>query len=127
MILGAVSNSSALHQAPRAGHRECRHQPEVALGFRHRRDHRCGAHMRHERHREAEMEARAVAHSGVAGREIGVNGERRLHIGEGRDDDAPDAFDGVERQDAAMALDQAPHHLGFARRPERGAGLLRSA
>ena len=48
----------------------------------------------------------------------------RLHEGEGADDDAPDALDGVERQDAAMALDQAAHHLGLARRAERGAGLL---
>ena len=80
--------------------------------------------MRHERHREAEMEAGAVADMVVAGREIGVNGERRLHIGEGGDDDPPDTFGGVERQDAGVALHEAPHHLGLARRPEGGAGLL---
>ena len=50
--------------------------------------------------------------------------ERRLHVGEGRDDDAPDALDGVERQDAAMALDQPAHHVGLARRAERGADFL---
>ena len=50
--------------------------------------------------------------------------ERRLDVGEGRDDDAPDALDGVERQDAAMALDQLAHHVGLARRAERRADLL---
>jgi hypothetical protein len=42
--------------------------------------------------------------------------ERRLHIGEGGDDDAPDALRGIERQDAGVAINQAPHHLGLARR-----------
>ncbi len=50
--------------------------------------------------------------------------ERRLHVGEGGDDDAPDAFGGVERQDAFVALHQAAHHVGLARRPERRTGLL---
>ena len=50
--------------------------------------------------------------------------ERRLHIRERRDDDAPDALDGVERQDAAMALDQLAHHRGLARRAERRADFL---
>src|SRR5262249_38290585 len=31
---------------------------------------------------------------------------------------------GVERQNAAMTLDQAPHHLGLARGAERGACFL---
>ena len=51
--------------------------------------------------------------------------ERRLHIGESRDDDAPDAFGGVERQTAVMPPHQAAHHVGLARRTERGAGLFR--
>ena len=50
--------------------------------------------------------------------------ERRLDVSERRDDDAPDAFDGVERQDAAMALHQAAHHVGLARRTESRAHLL---
>ena len=55
---------------------------------------------------------------------VGMHRERRLHVGEGRDDDPPDALRGVERQDAAMALDQPAHHVGLARGPERRAGLL---
>jgi hypothetical protein len=70
------------------------------------------------------MEAGGIAHGGVARRQIGMNGERRLHIGEGRDDDPPDAFGGVERQDAGVAIDQAAHHLGLARGAEGGARLL---
>ena len=60
--------------------------------------------MRHVGHGEAEMKPRRIPHRGFADRNIGMHRERRLHIGEGRDDDAPDALDGVERQDAAMAL-----------------------
>jgi hypothetical protein len=37
---------------------------------------------------------------GVARREIGMHGERCLHLGEGRNDDSPDALGGVERQNA---------------------------
>ncbi len=80
--------------------------------------------MRHERHRETEMEARGIAHQRVAGGKVGMHGKRRLHIGEGRNDDAPDALGGVERQVAVMALDQAAHHVGLARRAEGGAGFL---
>ena len=127
MIFGALSNSSAVHHAPRAGDGERRHQAEVALGFRNRRDHAGRAHMRHERHREAEMEARGVAHRGVAGREVGMHRERRLHIGEGRDDDAPDALGGVERQDAVMALTSRRIMSASRAGPERRAGLLRSS
>ena len=83
------------------------------------------AHMGHERHREAEMEARGVAHVRVAGGQVGVDRERRLHKGEGRDDDAPDALGGIERQDAFVAIDQAAHHVGLARGAEGGAGFLR--
>ena len=82
------------------------------------------AHMRHERHREAEMETRGIAHQRVAGGEIGMHGERRLHIGEGRNDDPPDALGGIERQVAVMALDQPPHHVGLARRAKGGAGFF---
>ena len=80
--------------------------------------------MRHERHGEAEMESRGIAHQRVARRQIGMDGKRRLNIGEGRDDDPPDALDGIERQIAVMALDQAAHHLGLAGGPEGGAGFL---
>ena len=38
----------------------------------------------------------------------------RLHEGEGRDDDAPDALDGVERQYSFVALDEPAHHVGLA-------------
>ena len=127
MIFGAASNSSALHQAPAAGHGERGHQAEIAFRRRHRRDHAGGAHMRDERHREAEMKARGIAHQRVAGRQVGMHGERRLHIREGRDDDAPDALDGIERQNAFVALDQPAHHLGLARGAERRAGILAAA
>jgi hypothetical protein len=80
--------------------------------------------MRHEGDGETEMEARGIAHRRIARREIGMHGKGRLHIGEGGDDDAPDALDGVEREDAAVALNEAPHHLGLARRPERRTGFL---
>jgi len=73
---------------------------------------------------EAEMKARRVAHRGLAHGDVGMHGKRRLHIGEGRDDDAPDALDRVEGQDAAMTLDQAPHHVGLAGRAKRRAHFL---
>ena len=113
---------------PGAGARDRyrRHERQIALGGRDRCDRAGGAHMRHERHREAEMEARGIAHRGFARSQIGMHGIGRLHMREGRDDDAPDALDGVERQDAAMALDQLAHHRGFARRAEGGAGFLRA-
>ena len=50
--------------------------------------------------------------------------ERRLHIGEGRDDDAPDTFRGIERQDALMPVHQPAHHVGLARGAKRGTLLL---
>src|SRR5271167_4317584 len=81
--------------------------------------------MRHERYREAEMKARGVAHERVASGQIGVRGEGRLDIGEGGDDDTPDAFNSVQWQDTAMALHETTHHVGLARRPKRGTGFLR--
>ena len=82
--------------------------------------------MRDVRHGEAEVEARAVAHLRVAAGIVGVHGVIRLHISEGRDDDAPDALDRVDRQEAAMALDQRAHHLRLAVRPEGAAAALRA-
>ncbi|MFK4678558.1 hypothetical protein ABIF39_000315 [Bradyrhizobium diazoefficiens] len=70
------------------------------------------------------MESHGIAHRGLAHRDVGMHRERRLHVSERRDDDAPDALDRVERQDAAMALHDPPHHVGLARRPERRAHLL---
>ena len=102
-----------------------RHQAEIALGVRDRGDHAGGPHVADERHGEAEMEADGIAHDGIAGRQVGMHPERRLDIGEGCDDDAPDALGGIERKDAAMALDQPAHHVGLARRPEGGAAFAR--
>ena len=59
---------------------ESRHETKIAFRGRHRGDHPGGAHMWNERNREAEMKAGGIAHEGIAGRQIGVNGERRLHI-----------------------------------------------
>jgi hypothetical protein len=50
--------------------------------------------------------------------------KRRLDVSESRDDDTPDALDGVEGQDATMALDQPAHHVGLARRAKGRADLL---
>src|SRR5712691_9336111 len=61
-----------------AGHAKGRHQAEIALGVGDRRHHACGPHMRHERHREAEMEAGGIAHRRVPCRQVGVDRERRL-------------------------------------------------
>ena len=108
---------------PGADARRRRDEPEVALRPADGCDHVGGASVRDERHREAEVEARRVAHRRLADRKIAVHAERRLHIGEGRDDHPPDALGGIEWQDAVVALDQAPHHLGLARRTEGGARL----
>ena len=107
-----------------AGNGEGGNQAEIAFRRGHRLDHARRPHMRHERHGETEMKPRGIAHQRVAGGEVGVHGERRLHVGEGGDDDPPDALGGVERQAAVMALDETPHHVGLARRAERGAGFL---
>src|SRR5674476_144790 len=80
--------------------------------------------MRHKWHREAEMKARRISHQRVAGRQVGMQRERRLHVSEGRYDDTPNAFDGVERQYSFVSLDQTAHHLGLAYRAERRAGFL---
>ena len=70
------------------------------------------------------MEARGITHGGVACRQVGMDGERRLHIGEGGNNDAPDALGGIERENPGVTLDQAAHHLGLARGAEGGAALL---
>jgi hypothetical protein len=70
--------------------------------------------MRDERHGEAEMKAGGIAHRRIARGEVGVNGERRLHVGKGRDNDPPNALGGIERQDTPVAVDEAAHHLRLA-------------
>ena len=45
--------------------------------------------------------------------------KRCLHVSEGRDDDPPDALGGIKRQNPAMALHQASHHVGLAGGAER--------
>ena len=125
MIFGALSPSSSVHQAPASCDRVRGHEAEIALRGGDRLHHAVRAEMRAERNREAEMKAHAVAHGGVAGAHVGMHRIGRLHMREGRDDDAPDALHRVERQDAVMALDQPAHHRGLAGGPERGAGILR--
>jgi hypothetical protein len=97
----------------------------IALGVRDRRHDACSAHVRDERHRKAEMEARGIAHRRIPRRQVGVNGERRLYIGESGNNDSPDTLGGVERQDSFVPLDQPPHHVRLARRTECGARFLR--
>ena len=91
---------------------------EIAGRFGHRPDHGAGVLMRDVRHGEAEMEAGAVAHRRVAAGDVGMDRVISLHEGEGRDDDAPDALDRVERQQPLMAQRQALHHVGLATRAE---------
>jgi hypothetical protein len=73
---------------------------------------------------EAEMEARRVAHRRIAAGDVDVDAVIRLHEGESRNNNAPNSFDGVERQKPAMPLDKAAHHLRLAARPERRAAPL---
>src|SRR4051812_42367603 len=108
-----------------AGDRECWDQSEIAFGFRYCLDHARRTHVWHERNCESEMETCAVAHKRVTGGEIGMYREWRLHIGECRDNNAPDALRGIKRQDASVALHQTAHHVGFARRTKGRPALLR--
>ena len=124
MIFGAASNSSAAHHGPAPAVANAGTSPRSPFDSEIRRDHARRAGVRHERHREAEMEARGIAHHGVAGGEVGVHRERRLNVSESGDDDAPDALGGIERQVAAMPLHQAPHHVGLAGRAEGRAGFF---
>ena len=124
MIFGAAANSSAVHHGPVPAMAKAGNKAEIALRFADGFYDARSAHMRHERHRKAEMETRGIAHQRIAGGKIGMDGERRLHIGEGRNDDPPNALGGIERQVAVMALDQPAHHLGFARWPKSGAGFF---
>ncbi len=98
-----------------AGGSEGGDEAEIAARCRHGFDHARRAHMRLERHGETEMKSRGIAHQRIAGRQVGMHGKRRLHIGESRNDDPPDALDGIERQVAVMAADQPAHHVGLAR------------
>ena len=107
-------------RAARSGRDQC----QIALRAGRRLDRRLRAEMRDIGHDESEMKPRRIPHRGFADGNIGMHRERRLHVSEGRDDDAPDALDGVDRQDAAVTLDQPPHHRGLARRTKRRADLL---
>jgi hypothetical protein len=73
--------------------------------------------------REAEMEAGRIAHGRIACRNIRMHRIGCLDIGEGRDDDPPDAFRRIERQKPLVALGQGPHHGGFPTGPEGRAGF----
>jgi hypothetical protein len=80
--------------------------------------------MRDEGHGEAEMKARGIAHGCRVVRQVRVNGEGRLYIGERGNDDPPDTLSSIERQDAVMAVDQPAHHLNLARGTKCGAAFL---
>src|SRR5271165_7251968 len=82
------------------------------------------AEMGHTGDGEAKMEPRGIAHRGVAARYVDMHAVRRLHIGEGRDDDPPDALDRVQRQQPAVPLHDRPHHRRLASRSERRAATL---
>ena len=99
--------------------REAAMMREIALRFRDGLDGGRRAEMRDIGDGKSEVKPRRIAHRRFTDGDISMHGERRLDIGEGRDDDAPDALDGVERQDAAMTLDQVPHHAGLARGTKR--------
>ena len=127
ITLGASGSTSRIHHAPAAAPPSSANMPRSPPLRATDVDHADGAEMRHHRHGEAEMEALAVADRRFAAADVDMHGVGRLHVGEGRDDDAPDALDGVDRQPAGMALDDGAQHRGLARRPERGAAALRAA
>src|SRR5271154_2592147 len=68
------------------------------------------------------MEPAAIAHRRIAARSVAMYAISGLDEGEGRDDDPPDALDGIERENAFVSGDEAAHHIGLAARPERRAG-----
>src|SRR4029079_6418859 len=78
-------------------------QRQIALRFRRRLHLGVRAEMADISHDEAEVKARRIPHRGLADRDVRMHRERRLDVSEGRDDDAPDALDGVERTGARMA------------------------
>ena len=92
---------------------------EVGPGRGDGGDHRRGALVRAVGHAEAEVEAGRVAHRRVAARDVGMDRERGLDVGEGRDDDAPDALRRVERQAAGVA--RRERRIIAASRPGRKA------
>ena len=100
------------------------HQAEVARRTPDRLDHTGGAVVRHIRDGEAEMEARGIAHRRIAAGDVDMDAVIRLHEGEGRNNNAPNSLDGIERQQPAVALDQAAHHLGLAAGTEGRAATL---
>ena len=101
------------------------HHAEIAGGGGDGGDHGARPALRAIGHGETEMEAGAVAHLGVARLDVDMHRKRRLDIGEGGDDDAPDALGGVEGQLALVALGQTRHHFGLAAGPEgRTAALV---
>ncbi len=119
--LRRIGSDEAAPPGPGPGAAVQPHEAEVGPGARHRLDHRGGTGTGQERHGIAEMEPRRIAHRSVAGRNVGVDVVGGLHVSERRDDDAPDAFDRVERQPAAVALRDVAHHGGLAIGPERRA------
>jgi hypothetical protein len=50
-----------------------------------------------------------------------MDGKIRLHIGEGGDDDAPYAFNRIERKQPLMPTKEIAHHGGLAARAKRRA------
>lgn len=78
--------------------------------------------MRNIGHRKAEMKPRRVAHGAIAGRDVGMDAERRLHISKCGNDDAPDILGRIERQNATVPGSQPAHHIRLASRPERLTG-----
>ena len=123
ITFGPAGSGEAPPPGPRRGALVEAEDAEVAPRPGHGLDHRSGALVGEIGHREAEMEACGIAHRRVAGRDVRVNGVGRLDVGEGPDDDAPDALDGVEGQKAAMAVRERAHHRSLAARAEGGAGF----
>ena len=72
-------------------------------------------------HGKAKMKPHAIAHRRITNRDIGMHPIRRLHIGEGRNNHPPNAFNRVERQQALVAFRQRAHHGCLAARAKRGA------
>ncbi len=126
MIFGASGRSSAVHQAPLPATEVAGTRPRSPFEAATAATTASASRSALSGTVKPKWKRAEFAHRGVAGGEIRVHFERRLHIGEGRDQDAPDALDRIEGQNPTVALDQPAHHLGLARGPEGGARFLRA-
>ena len=73
---------------------------------------------------KAEMKTGGIAHQTIAQTCVGMDRIGCLHIGEGRDNHPPDAFNRIKGQQSLMSFGQPLHLVGLAPRPEGRTGGL---